>query len=182
MGGGSTTGGNTISYYDIPLVSARMAFIVDHSGSMSAKVGTDRKRNRLMAAKEQLRLVIGALPKTHKVNLIPFETNVRQVWRELKPLSKGNRRKLLEEVDKVKLAGGTNTYGAIMAAMEDPEVDTIYLLTDGLPNSDPDEILEAVMRENRTRQIIIHCISIGMKSPLLMDLAAMTGGQYKEVR
>ncbi len=182
MGGGSTTGGNTISYYDIPLVSARMAFIVDHSGSMSAKVGTDKKRNRLMAAKEQLRLVIGALPKTHKVNLIPFETNVRQVWRELKPLSKGNRRKLLEEVDKVKLAGGTNTYGAIMAAMEDPEVDTIYLLTDGLPNSDPDEILEAVMRENRTRQIIIHCISIGMKSPLLMDLAAMTGGQYKEVR
>ena len=70
----------------------------------------------------------------------------------------------------------------LMAAMEDPEVDTIYLLTDGLPNSDPDEILEAVMRENRTRQIIIHCISIGMKSPLLMDLAAMTGGQYKEVR
>lgn len=186
MSGGSTTGGNTISYYDIPLVSARMAFIVDHSGSMGAKVGTDRKRNRLMAAKEQLRLVIAALPKTYKVNLIPFETSVSQVWRELKSLSAGNRRDLLDEVGKIKLSGGTNTYGAIMAAMGDPEVDTIYLLTDGVPTSgeviDSDEILEAVMRENRTRQIIIHCISIGMKSPLLMDLAAMTGGQYKEVR
>ena len=185
-GGGSTSGGNTISYYDIPLVSARIAFIVDHSGSMGARVGTDKKRNRLMAAKEQLRLVIGALPKTHKVNLIPFESRVSNVWRELKALTKGNRRELLEEVNKIKLAGGTNTYGAIMAAMDDPEVDTIYLLTDGVPTAgevvDAEEILEAVLRQNRTRQIIIHCISIGMKSTLLMDLAAMTGGQYKEVR
>ncbi|MFT4515858.1 MAG: Mg-chelatase subunit ChlD, partial [Planctomycetota bacterium] len=74
---------------------------------------------------------------------------------------------------------------AIMAAMEDPEVDTIYLLTDGVPTQgevvDAEEILEAVMRENRTRQVIIHCISVGMKSTLLMDLAALTGGQYKEV-
>jgi hypothetical protein len=186
IGGGSSTGGTTVSYYDIPLVSARIAFIVDHSGSMSARVGTDKKRNRLMAAKEQLRQVIAVLPKTHKVNLIPFETSVSQVWRELKSLSAGNRRDLLDEVGKIKLSGGTNTYGAIVAAMEDPEVDTIYLLTDGVPTSgeviDPDEILEAVRRENRTRQIIIHCISIGMKSELLMDLAAMTGGQYKEVR
>jgi hypothetical protein len=185
-GGGSSTGGTTVSYYDIPLVSSRIAFLVDHSGSMSARVGTDKKRNRLMAAKEQLRQVIAALPKTHKVNLIPFQTGVSRVWRELKSLSNGNRRNLLDEIDKIKLAGGTNTYGAIEAAMEDPEVDTIYLLTDGVPTSgsviDPDEILEAVRRENRTRQIIIHCISIGMKSTLLMDLAAMTGGEYKEVR
>ncbi|MGK0203296.1 MAG: hypothetical protein ACI9S9_002374, partial [Planctomycetota bacterium] len=184
-GGGSTTGGNTVSYYDIPLVSARIAFLVDHSGSMGAKVGTDRKRNRLTAAKEQLLQVISALPKTHKVNLVPFESAVAQVWRELKSLNNSNRRELLEEINKIKLAGGTNTYGAIMAAMEDPEVDTIYLLTDGVPTQgevvDAEEILEAVMRENRTRQVIIHCISVGMKSTLLMDLAALTGGQYKEV-
>lgn len=184
-GGGSTTGGQTISYYDIPLVSARIAFIVDHSGSMGAKVGTDQKRNRLMAAKEQLRQVIGALPKTHKVNMIPFQTKVGRVWRELKVLNGGNRKELLEEIEKVKLGGGTNTYGALMAAMEDPEVDTIYLLTDGVPTAgeitDSEEILDAVLRQNRTRQIVIHCISIGMKSELLMDLAALTGGQYKQV-
>ena len=72
-----------------------------------------------------------------------------------------------------------------MHAMEDPEVDTIYLLTDGVPSSgelaDPEEILEVIMRENRIRQIVIHCISIGMKSTLLKDLANLTGGQYKEV-
>ena len=185
-GGGSTSGGKTVSYYDIPLVSSRIAFIVDHSGSMSARVGTDKKRNRLMAAQEQLRAVIAALPKTHKVNLIPFHTTVARVWRELKTLNTENRAELLDEVEKIKLAGGTNTFGALMAAMEDPEVDTIYLLTDGVPTAgeltDTEDILDAVMRENRIRQIVIHCISIGMKSQLLMDLAAMTGGQYKYVQ
>ena len=184
-GGGSTSGGKTISYYDIPLVSSRIAFLVDHSGSMGAVVGTDKKRNRLVAAQEQLRLVLSALPKTHRVNLIPFETDVTQAWRELKSLSNANRKELLELVAKIKLAGGTNTFGALMHAMEDPEVDTIYLLTDGVPSSgelvDPEEILEAVMRENRIRQVVIHCISIGMKSTLLKDLADLTGGEYKEV-
>ena len=139
----------------------------------------------LVAAKEQLRLVISALPKTHRVNLIPFETSVTQVWRELKTLNNGNRNELLERLAKIKLAGGTNTFGALMHAMEDPEVDTIYLLTDGVPSSgelvDPEEILEVIMRENRIRQIVIHCISIGLKSTLLKDLANLTGGQYKEV-
>lgn len=185
-GGGSTSGGQTISYYDIPLVSSRIAFLVDHSGSMGAKVGTDRKRNRLDMAKEQLRAVVKALPKTHKVNLVTFESKVNRIWRDIQRLSSNNREELLDFVKKMKLAGGTNTYGALMLAMEDPDVDTIYLLTDGQPSAgeiiDPDEIVEAVQRENRTRQVVIHCISIGLDSTLLQDLAALTGGEYKYVR
>lgn len=185
-GGGTTSGGKTVSYYDIPLVSSRIAFLVDHSGSMRERVGTDRKRTRLDAAKEQLQLVVSALPKTHKVNLIPFETNVNRAWRDLQALSPANRKKLLELISMIPLAGGTNTYGALMAAFDDPEVDTIYLLTDGQPTqgeiTNADDILEAVQRENRTRQIVIHCISIGLDSTLLQDLAALTGGQYKYVR
>ncbi|MCK5941535.1 MAG: VWA domain-containing protein, partial [Planctomycetes bacterium] len=184
-GGGSTSGGQTVSYYDIPLVSSRIAFVVDHSGSMKARVGTDRKRTRLDAAKEQLRQVVSALPKKHKVNLILFESNVGSVWKEIEPLNNSNRKQLLKEVDKIPYAGGTNTFGGIELAFQDPNVDTIYLLTDGQPTPgkavDPDEILEAVQRLNRTRQIVIHCISVGQESTLLQDLAALTGGTYKKV-
>ncbi len=185
-GGGGTSGGKTISYYDIPLVSSRIAFLVDHSGSMGAKVGTDRKHNRLDMAKEQLVAVVKSLPKTHKVNLIEFDSDVNRIWRDIRRLSNVNREELLDFVEKMKVAGGTNTYGALMLAMEDPDVDTIYLLTDGQPSAgeitDPDDILDAVQRENRTRQIVIHCISIGLDSTLLQDLAALTGGVYKYVR
>lgn len=184
-GGGSTTGGNTISYYDIPLVSSRIAFVVDHSGSMKSHVGTDRKRTRLDAAKEQLRQVVKALPKTHKVNLILFETGVTSVWKEITRLSSGNRKELLKEVDRIPYAGSTNTFGGLELAFQDPEVDTIYLLTDGQPSAgkaiDAADILEAVQRMNRVRQIVIHCISVGRESTLLRDLAALTGGTYKKV-
>jgi hypothetical protein len=185
-GGGSTSGGQTVSYYDIPLVSSRIAFVVDHSGSMGAKVGTDRKRTRLDVAKEQLTKVVTALPKTHKVNLIWFESKVTAVWKEVKSLTKGNRRGLLEDIEAVKQTGGTNLFDGVEFAFDDPEIDTIYLLTDGQPSGgrfvDAAEIVEEVRLMNRTRQIVIHCISIGQRSALLQDLAALTGGTYKEVR
>jgi hypothetical protein len=185
-GGGSTTGGNTISYYDIPLVSSRIAFVVDHSGSMKSRVGTDRKRTRLDAAKEQLRQVVKALPKTHKVNLILFESNVTSVWKEITRLTSSNRKELLKEVDKIPYAGATNTFGGLELAYQDPEVDTIYLLTDGQPSAgkaiDAADILDEVQRMNRVRQIVIHCISVGRDSTLMRDLAALTGGTYKKVQ
>ncbi len=185
-GGGSTSGGQTVSYYDIPLVSSRIAFVVDHSGSMGAKVGTDRKRTRLDVAKEQLTNVVTALPKTHKVNLILFESNVTAVWKEVKSLTKGNRRTLLEDIETVQHKGGTNLFDGVEFAYDDPEIDTIYLLTDGQPSGgrfvEPSEIVEEVRLMNRTRQIVIHCISIGQRSTLLQDLATLTGGTYKEVR
>ena len=184
--GGTTTGGQTVSYYDIPLISARIAFLVDQSGSMNAKVGTDRNRTRLDVAKEQLRQAVEALPKTHRINMIPFETQVRETWSRLRRLTRANRREMLEAVRKLKGGGGTNTFGALMAAFDDPNVDTIYLLTDGVPTAgeltNVDDILDAVEDINRTRQVVIHCISIGLDSVLLKQLAAMTGGQYKFVR
>lgn len=185
-GGGTTSGGQTVSYYDIPLVSARIAFVVDHSGSMGAKVGTDRKRTRLDVAKEQLTKVVTALPKTHKVNLVLFESSITSVWKEVKKLSSGNRRELIEDIEAVKHTGGTNLYDGLEFAFDDPEVDTIYLLTDGQPSggrfTDAADIVEQVRLMNRSRQIVIHCISIGQRSTLLQDLAALTGGTYKEVR
>ena len=184
--GGTTSGGQTVSYYDIPLVSSRLAFVVDYSGSMGAKVGTDRKRTRLDVAKKQLTSVFSALPKTHKVNVILFESNVDPIWKEVRPLTNSNRRELLEEVEAVKQTGGTNLFDAIEYAFQDPEVDTIYLLTDGDPASgrftEPAEILEQIRMMNRSRQIVIHCISIGKRSPLLQDIAELTSGTYKEVR
>lgn len=185
-GGGGSGGGRTIAYYDIPLVSARVAFLVDHSGSMKAPVSTDDKRTRLDAAKEQLKLVVEALPDTHMVNLIPFETNVTSLWKELRRLDRESRQEFLEKSQLIPFGQGTNTFGALERAFEDETVDTIYLLTDGVPTvgavTDIDDILDAIQRINRTRQVVIHCISIGLDSDLLRELAAMTGGEYRFVR
>ncbi|MEZ6038051.1 MAG: VWA domain-containing protein [Planctomycetota bacterium] len=184
--GGSSSGGSTASYYDIPLVSNRIAFLIDHSGSMRAQVGTDKKYTRLDAAKEKLAAVVEALPKTHQCNMVTFETGVHPMWKELRKLTDANRTEFLDAIKKIPFGGGTNTFGAVLEAFEDSEVDTIYLLTDGIPTSgtitDPGEILDELQRINRTRQIVVHCIAIGIDSDLLKDIATITGGEYKYVR
>jgi HEAT repeat protein len=182
-GGG---GGTAVSYYDIPLVSSHVAFLIDRSGSMRAPIGTDRKFTRLDAAKEQLTRVLEVLPKTTQCNLIIYDHQVQRVWDELRSIDDRNREELLDRAKKIGVGGGTNIFDALERAFEDPSVDTIYLLTDGEPSAGrivaPDDILDEVRRWNRQRQIVIHCIGLGIDSRLLKELAAQSGGSYRYVK
>ena len=67
-------------------------------------------------------------------------------------------------------------------ALADKRVDTIFLLSDGVPGSGKytttADILREVGRRNQTRRIAIHCVSIGTDSDLLKKLAAANGGKY----
>ncbi|MEO6593289.1 MAG: VWA domain-containing protein [Planctomycetota bacterium] len=182
----SSGGGQTISYYDIPLVSSRVAFLVDTSGSMLAPMGTDKKRSRLDVAKEQLTSVLEALPGDHRCNLIHYATDVKAVWDQLRRANEDNKKEILSRVKKLAAAGGTNIFDSIELALADPDVDTIYLLTDGQPTAGrlkaTEDILDEVRRQNRARQVVIHCIALGLESDLLKRLAADSGGAYKSVK
>ncbi|HEX5053747.1 MAG TPA: VWA domain-containing protein [Planctomycetota bacterium] len=182
----SAGGGRTISYYDIPLVSTRVAFLVDTSGSMLAPMGTDKKRSRLDVAKEQLTSVLGDMPNDHRCNVIPYSGDVKPIWDQLRRLSEDNKKEILSKVNKLAAAGGTNIFDAIEFALADADVDTIYLLTDGQPTAGrlkaTEDILDEVRRQNRSRQVVIHCIAVGLDSDLLKRLAADSGGAYKSVK
>ena len=185
-GGGGSGGGRTISYHDIPVVSSRIAFLVDRSGSMAAPLGgTDKKRTRLAEAKNQLVRVVEALPDKTMFNVVVYETSVAPMWDELRKCSAENRKEAIEKAEKIALGGGTNIFDALERALADPKVDTIYLLTDGQPSAgrivDPEQILDEVQRLNRTRQVVIHCIGLGIDSDLLRRLSEISGGTYKFV-
>ena len=129
---------------------------------------------------------VEALPPTTWVNLVDYETGVHPMWDAIRKLDNDNRKELLDRVRQLQLAGGTNIFEALEAAFRDPKVDTIYLLTDGQPSAgrltNTEDILDEVRRWNRTKQVVIHCIGLGIDSDLLKRLAAMTGGSYKFVR
>ena len=63
-------------------------------------------------------------------------------------------------------------------------MDTIVLLTDGQPSvgevTDTQEIRSRIERMNRTRKVLIHCVSVGRKSRFLRLLAEENGGIYTE--
>ena len=178
--------GTTLSYYDIPIVSARVAFVVDTSGSMLLPLGTDQKVSRLDGAKLQLTKVLDALPAECHVNLVTYSTKVNAVWEQLRPANIDNKADILKQVKRLVAEGSTNIFDALELAYKDPEVDTIYLLTDGQPTAgrfvSVEDILDEVLRWNRRRQIVIHGISIGTDADLLKRLAQESGGTYKQVK
>jgi len=183
---GSAGGGSTIAYHGIPLVSTRAAFVVDMSGSMNERIGTDKKRTRFDEAVDQLTRVVNALTEKHHVNVIWFAGDVQSTWDKLRKATAGNRQELLDSIGKARLKPGTNVFDALEEAFKDPEIDTIYMLTDGEPTAgrlvNPDDIVEEIQHWNRERQIVIHAISVGTNSSMLKRLADSSGGVYKFVR
>ena len=178
--------GDTVSYYGIPLVSERVVFVVDVSGSMSARIGTGGSRSRLDEAKRQLRRVVEATPKHFRFNIVSFHTTVTALLDQMTPAADKVRAEALGTIEALSPTGGTNVHDALERAFAEQDVDTIYLLTDGSPSAgpiqDPEQLADAVQRWNRVRQIRIHCVSIGADSSMLKRIAADSGGDYVMVR
>jgi len=95
---------------------------------------------------------------------------------------RGQLERLIKFVRSQKPRGGTNLHGALVEAMGDKRADTVFVLSDGAPSAgaitDPTALVDDILRRNRTRKIVFHCISIGTKIPLLERLVRETGGQY----
>jgi Mg-chelatase subunit ChlD len=102
---------------------------------------------------------------------------------------------VLRYVEALTANGGTNIYGALKHALDvagvtddgtwsAPEVDTIYVLSDGRASvgltQDSEEILAYVRERNATAGITIHTIGLSgaQDAYLLRSLAEQSGGQY----
>ena len=170
-----------------------MTFVIDQSGSMSAadtsgvKGATgdgedDGPANRLDAAVREVLRALTQLDEQAFANVILFHTTIQPWNDELVRMTKRRRAELSKHLLKQRPIGGTNLYDGLEQALMDPEVDTVLLLSDGVPGAGKytatDDILRAIRRVNQTRRIVIHCVSLGRDSDLLRRLAAENGGRY----
>jgi HEAT repeat protein len=169
------------TYHGVPVLSNRICFVLDISGSMSEKLGDD---TRLDHAKKELMRVLNALGKDAQADVVFFDDRIEPFAKQLMPV-KPNLSKMLALIQQVKPRGRTNIFDALDLAMQLKDVDTIYFLSDGDPSDgrviEPSDILREVKRLNRLRQIVIHTIAIP-SSPFLKSLAEQNGGQYVEVK
>ncbi|HLF94923.1 MAG TPA: HEAT repeat domain-containing protein [Planctomycetota bacterium] len=174
-------GAGATTYHGVPVLSNRMAFVVDISGSMSETIG---EQTRMELAKKELARVLSSLGKDATVNLIFFDDRIEPFAKQLIP-AKSNLTKMLQILAQIQPRGTTNIYDSLEVAFQHKDVDTIYLLSDGDPTAgkliDPSDILREVRRLNRLRQIVIHTIAIPT-SPFLKALAEQNGGHYVEVK
>ena len=164
------------------MVSERVTFVVDTSGSMLKPFSTG-DTSRLEEAQMQLSKVFDALPKGAKVNVISFAADAARMFEDLSTLSSRRRKAARTFIEELESKGPTNLYAALQRAFEQDEVDTIFVLTDGRPSSgsvaDPSRVRRWAQLWNAGRSIRIHTIALGDESELLEQLAADSGGVYR---
>ena len=175
------------TFFGIRIVSHRVIFILDISGSMTAMlrghyVG-EKGEERITVAKRELIKAIEGLDKTALFDIVVFESGVSR-WRQngLAGGVESERKEAVEFVGRLAASGGTNLFGALKEAFNEKEVDMIVVLSDGEPSVgeiiDPVGIREAVRAWNKHRGIVIHTVAVGAHFRILEWLAADTGGKH----
>jgi len=171
------------SFFGVPVVEKNVIFVVDRSGSMSARAGRDNPTRFEIAVKEILGAV-GKLEDGSKVNVIFFSSGTSSWKPALTRVSKGTRNALRKTLEGTTPSGATELYDGLELALQDPNVQTIYLLSDGKPSGGQyirtEDILGGVRRLNQVRRAVIHCIAVGFDSDLLRRLAKEHGGEYAQ--
>ncbi len=176
------------------IVSERVAFLLDTSGSMTA--GTDLEGTRFeIATRELIRVLESQIGPKSYFNVISFADAVESFRPQLVKGKGGSIRKGIEFVKLLSAGGETNVYDALEMAFEDQRVDTIYLLSDGSPTVGQETIPTLILRQaqewNRYRGVKIHCIGFfpgdarnqdkAACRTFLVKLAGENRGRYTEI-
>ncbi len=123
--------GGTASFGGLPIMSDRVCFLIDFSGSLwFEREGRPARKGKV---DELLREALQRLSAEVEFNIIPY-TGVPHPWREsLVPAKPRNVRKALEDFEASTHNGSGNVFEAVKLALTDRKVDRIVILTDGAP-------------------------------------------------
>ena len=178
----------TPSYFGVEIISRRIAFVVDCSGSMSQQVtvpkegGGNETMNRLELAKSELLTAITKLRPGTFFNLVRFSGNPINLTPKPVRLSPKSVKSAKQFILGLQPGGGTNIYDSLAEVLKAGDVDTIFFLSDGAPSMgtfvDPDRILQEILRLNEESQVTIHTIAMGFTSAFMENLASQNRGSY----
>lgn len=189
ISGRPRTRADTGTYFDIPIKTDHMVFVVDVSGSMNEPSGpppivtgdngppimpAPAAWTKLERVKHELLRSMRSLQDTDLFQIVAFSDAVRSAFPTLAPANRANKKVAEKFVLGMRAHGGTGLYDALIAAMGLPdagettftgEPDTVFVMSDGQPTvgsvTDSDEILRRVAEINRTARIQVHTLFAG---------------------
>lgn len=179
--------GRTVAFYDIPVHSSRVCFVIDRSRSM-------KEQGRFDNAKRELKRILETLPEGSVFNVIFFGGTSVSLWRYPRPLDAKSRQEAINYVERMGLESCTDLYGALERALTmvgNPEsgrlhedgADTIVVLSDGQATVgkvvDDELIATIIARRARYLRPVFHTVSLSSDSKSLKLLAEKTGGEYR---
>ncbi len=152
----------TTVFMGLPVLSERIAILVDFSGSLWEKRADGKTRKD--AADEELAKLLKQLTPSTKFNVIPYTKDPIPWQKALVAATPDNVTKALDFFEKCKESGKGNVWDAIELAASDAEVDTLIVVTDGAPTGGHRwnlELMEPLLAEHlRFRKITVDAILV----------------------
>lgn len=175
-------GDTSVALAGFELVSDRVTFLIDMSGSMWNTDAGGRTRKELVDLK--LRACLESLPSTAAFNVIPYTKTPNPFEKRLVRATSENIARAATWFEKRNESGSGNVFDAALLALEDPDVDTLVVLTDGMPTGgrrwNLDLMVELLVERNRFRQVAFDSLLVEApkaKQRAWAELAARTGGR-----
>jgi HEAT repeat protein len=171
----------------LPLVSDRVAFLVDLSGSMwSAKVG-DLTRKELVD--RALAAALESLPRGARVQLVPYTARPIPWERAAVPLDSSRLRQALDWFGGRRDSGPGDFLEAFESVLVDEHIDSVCVLTDGVPTGGERHelglLFDRILDRNVPRQLAVDALLVDCKPAIAArwsGFCAATGGVARRVR
>ncbi len=201
-------------YYGLRIISQYICFVVDVSASMDEpyqvyeeeespgserregatgldparrgeRTGNRVQRRKIDVARRELTRAVSGIPDGTHFNIIKFSSQFEPWKPGLIVMDERVRGEALAYVRDLASGGTTNIYDTLAHAMGDPDVNTIYFLSDGAPTAgtyqDTATILARIAEANQTRKIKIHTIGFHLDTvatELMSKLAEENFGSF----
>ena len=175
------------TFAGLPIVSRRVAFLIDLSGSIWNERSGGKTRKEIVDGK--LREALEDLPPDACFNLVPY-TNQPIPWREtLVPATPSNVKRAVAFFEELAATGSGNFWDAALLALGDPEVDTLVVLTDGVPTGGRHTRLELIVplfvELTEWRRVAVDSVLVDAprrEELAWQELAEQTGGRSLSIR
>lgn len=188
-------------FFSLPVVSERIVFVLDLSGSMRELSPLPGGLTKLDVAKEGMIRALRSLEPSTRFTILGLGSDASGAWMMKEQRTLGRTLKLrpalpaaVAEAEKfvrgLQCKGWTNLWDGLEYAFEEPEVDTVYLYSDGGASrgiwTSGADIVERLRLMNRFRRVTVHTVEVPGTAPnppdnvrLLKEIAQATRGRYK---
>lgn len=181
-------------YHGIPIYSKRLAFVLDLSGGMDNPIDRDDETSmrRLDYAKRELTKTLQSLEDDVATNIVFFGSTFDAATQGLVPLKK-SRHAFVDFVSKQEVSSvanmyRSNIYDPLIMALDDPLIDTVFVLSEGYPTEglyqSRSRFLAHLTEHNRLAKTRVNVLYIGSSdSPrsYMREIAESTGGRFFDV-
>ncbi|MDY8136191.1 VWA domain-containing protein [Aquimarina sp. 2201CG5-10] len=155
------------------------------SDAVGGKIGNllgkqiTKQATKLGAVKRKLIPAIKGLPDGKQFVVFAYEDDVKKHKQEFTAANNTNRTAANIFVDNLKAGGGTDTLEGLKEALLVNNVQEIVLMSDGLPNGGPEQVLQEIKVLN-TNNVIIHTIAFGEDADhnFMRTLAQQNNGTF----